>query len=489
MRCPTCDAQYADGMDFCPADGTRLVGDSGAVRTDPLIGAVIHGRYRVLERIGRGGMGAVYRATQVNIDRDVALKVLAGDAADDEAVIRRFEAEAKIISKLRHPNTLKLIDFGRTDDDRLFLVCEYLAGRPLDAILAGGAISAERTLRVLEHACQSLNEAHGAGIVHRDLKPGNLFVEVVGGEEMIKVLDFGIAKTAHGTSHTAAGTVFGTPAYMSPEQARGETVDLRSDIYSLGIIAYECLCGVPPFVAETPVSLLLKHISESPAPLHERVPPVSVAPELESLVKRMLAKDAADRPQTAAELLREVRALLHLPTTTAPDTPVIDSAALGHAATVDSSQISADLTDALAAQQRPVARWKIVAIVAAAVVLLVAAGFALSQLVGGSSGSVRATAAKPVATAVEQEPTTSPEAPAPAPPPEPEATAKEAADREEAATAAKRTRKKPRRTKARRPARKRPRAKPVPRTPPSKPAAEEAPKEVDAPAGFVPVSF
>ncbi len=228
--------------------------------------------------------------------------MLTPDAAEREHVVRRFENEARIISKLRHPNTLKLFDFGETEDERLFLVAEFLSGQPLDSVLRAGSIGVPRTLHVLAQAADSLAEAHGQGIVHRDLKPGNLFVERVADQDVIKVLDFGIAKLSKGTSYTAEGTVFGTPAYMSPEQARGETVDSRSDLYSLGVIAYECLCGSPPFQADTPVSVLLRHVSDEPISLTRRVPPVAVPPEVDVLVLRLLAKDPDQRPQTAADL-------------------------------------------------------------------------------------------------------------------------------------------------------------------------------------------
>ena len=246
----------------------------------------------------------MYLARQVNIDREVAIKVLSSEAAQKDSVVRRFENEARIISKLRHPNTLKLIDFGKTRDGRIFIVVEYLHGQPLDVVLEAGAIGVERTLQVLIEASDSLEEAHGQGVIHRDLKPGNLYVERVGNREVIKVLDFGIAKLTAQTSHTATGMVFGTPAYMSPEQARGEPVDLRSDIYSLGIIAYECLAGRPPFEAETPVSLLLQHVQDIPVRLADLVPPITVFPELDDLVMSMLAKDPEDRPQTAEEIGR-----------------------------------------------------------------------------------------------------------------------------------------------------------------------------------------
>ena len=291
-------------MEFCPRDGTRLSRQTGtqAAVSDPHLGKLLHGRYRIEERIGRGGMGVVYRAIQVNIDRPVAIKLLTAEAAEKDDVVRRFENEAKIISSLRHPNTLKLIDYGRTDDGQLFVVTEFLDGQPLDALLAAGPISERRTVQVLEQVCASLAEAHEQGVVHRDLKPGNLFLENVGSKEVVKVLDFGIARLSTGTSHTQTGMVFGTPAYMSPEQCRGERVDARSDLYSLGIVAYECLTGRPPFMSETPVSLLLKHIHDPVPPLEELEPPVGVHPTLSALVMRLLAKDADARCSSAAEV-------------------------------------------------------------------------------------------------------------------------------------------------------------------------------------------
>ena len=306
-HCPTCEQVLDTGMEFCPADGTRLVedtpeGDGG----DPLVGTLLQGRYRMEECIGQGGMGVVYRAVQVNIDRDVAVKLLTIEAGKREDTVRRFANEAKVISRLRSPNTLKLIDFGKTDDGRLFCVMEFLAGAPLDAVLESGSIGPARTLDVLVQVCDSLAEAHAEGIVHRDLKPANLFVERVGAKEVVKVLDFGIARVNSQTSHTATGMVFGTPAYMSPEQAQGKKVDHRSDLYSVGVIAWECLVGRPPFEAETPVSLLLKHVTDVPDRISALSPPVTIVPELDDLVARLLAKEPDDRPQSAEELQQEV---------------------------------------------------------------------------------------------------------------------------------------------------------------------------------------
>ncbi len=274
-------------------------------KVDELIGTCIDDRYEVVKRIGAGGMADVYRARQLSVDRDVAIKVLAGDAARDADLIRRFQVEARIISRLRHPNTLKLIDFGSLPDGRMFLVSEMLEGAPLDVVLKTGPLSVERTLHLLRQAFEALAEAHSAGVVHRDLKPGNLFVEEVEGQEVLKVLDFGIARVLHGTAHTVTGKIFGTPSYMSPEQARGETVDAATDLYSMGVVAYHCLAGAQPFTGTTPYSVLLKPVNDPPPPLD-----VSVAPAaLRGLVMSLLAKTPSDRPASAREVAERLRSL------------------------------------------------------------------------------------------------------------------------------------------------------------------------------------
>ena len=276
---------------------------------DPLVGVVLDGRYRVERVVGVGGFGRVYRAQQLNIDAAVAVKVLSFDASQKADQVRRFQNEASIISKLRHPNTLKLVDSGKVPDGRLYIATEFLTGAPLDVVLRARSMDPLRVLRLLRQICGSLSEAHAHGVVHRDLKPANIFVEPVTGQEVAKVLDFGVAKLTQQSTETASGTIFGTPTYMSPEQASGETVDARSDLYSVGVIAYEMLTGRPPFRGSTPMSLLLKHIQEMPAPPSSLVPD-GLPPAVEAFVMSLLAKSPEQRPHDAAEMVDIIDELL-----------------------------------------------------------------------------------------------------------------------------------------------------------------------------------
>jgi serine/threonine-protein kinase len=299
-------------------DGTRLsiAPDEAPTIDDPLIGSTLDQRYEVLELVGRGGMGAVYRARQTTIGRDVAVKVVNSFALHDPSLIRRFENEARIISSLRHPNTLKLIDFGKTRDGRPYLVTEFLVGRPLERVLKQGAVDVYWIARIVRQVLDALTEAHDAGIVHRDLKPENIFVEHVAGEDIVRVLDFGIAKLGQ-SGNTATGTLFGTPTYMSPEQARGETAGPRSDLYSVGVILYRAIAGKPPFEGEEPMSLLLQHVNQAPVPL-SHVAPQIVEPEVEALVMSLLEKDPGQRPASALATKLRIEELI----SKAPSGPV-----------------------------------------------------------------------------------------------------------------------------------------------------------------------
>ncbi|MCK6551741.1 protein kinase [Myxococcota bacterium] len=272
---------------------------------DPLLGASLDGRYRVLECIGVGGMGRVYRARQESaIGREVAIKVL-DSALPNDPLTRRFETEAKILAELRHPNTLRLVDSGRLADGRLYIVTDLLRGQLLeDLLVERQSLGVAETLRIVAQVADSLAEAHALGIVHRDLKPGNIFLEQVGAQQIVRVLDFGIAKVLHEPGLTLPMQIFGTPAYMSPEQATGQPVDARTDIYSLGVIAYECLAGRPPFASEFVMSILRMHVLERPKSLREFPALRTVDVELATLVETMLAKAPADRP-ARIELVRD----------------------------------------------------------------------------------------------------------------------------------------------------------------------------------------
>lgn len=279
---------------------------------DPLLGAVVAGRYEILERVGEGGIGAVYRARRVADGAEVAVKVLSDALATDPSWVKRFENEALAASRLAHPNTVRVLDWGRAEDGRLWLAMEFLVGHPLRRALAAGPMEPARVLRVLAQACASLAEAHERGVVHRDLKPDNLFLLPDG---TVKLLDFSVAKLKQGSAlETAAGVVFGTPQYMSPEQGRGFPVDGRSDLYGLGVLAFEMLTGRVPFDAKDPMDVLAAHVQQP-------VPPMPGVPgPVAALVLRCLAKDPAERPQTAAELGRACEALL-APAAAAPASP------------------------------------------------------------------------------------------------------------------------------------------------------------------------
>lgn len=282
-------------------------------RIDKMIGAVLAGKYEILKKIGEGGMGSVYIANQKPFDRRVAVKVLLSKLAEDEIAVKRFEQEARAISRMQHPNTVTVYDFGRVEDDggdrgeRLYIVMEYLKGSTLTQVLRKeGALPGPRASRIMRQVCASLADAHGAGIIHRDLKPDNIFLCELGGEkDWVKVLDFGVAKLADSEvagTLTQTGMIFGTPKYMSPEQAEGKPIDYRADIYALGVVLYELLTGKPPFVADTPVGLLLKHITEPPPPFREAAQARDIDPHLEAIVMRALEKHPDRRQQQVTEL-------------------------------------------------------------------------------------------------------------------------------------------------------------------------------------------
>jgi serine/threonine protein kinase len=279
-------------------------------KRDALVGHLLAGKYKIIKKIGEGGMGSVYIANQEPIDRKVAVKVLLGKLAEDEIAVKRFEQEAKAISKMQHPNTVTIYDFGKTseaEDERLYIVMEYLKGKTLTQVLRqDGVLAPHRAARIMRQVCASLQDAHAAGIIHRDLKPDNIFLTEVGGDkDWVKVLDFGVAKLADSEGAgtlTQTGMIFGTPKYMSPEQAEGRPIDYRADIYALGVVLYELLVGGPPFVADTPVGLLLKHISEPPTPFSRIRPDLSIDPRLEAVVMRALDKRPEGRQQMVVEL-------------------------------------------------------------------------------------------------------------------------------------------------------------------------------------------
>ncbi len=266
---------------------------------DPLVGKVLADRFEILERVGDGGTGVVYRAKQLSVDRIIAVKVLGAHVSTDPQWMKRFQNEARAACKLEHPNTVRVLDFGQTREGLLFIAMEYLHGRSLRAeIERSGRMQPVRVLQIVSQISASLAEAHMMGIIHRDIKPDNVFlVDMKGGGDMVKVLDFSVAKSDSPDAQlTRVGVVFGTPAYMSPEQGRGIPLGPASDLYAVGIVAYEMLTGRPPFQATIPTEVVMMHLRNAPPPMQ------GVPPALASLVMRTLEKDPKRRPQSATEL-------------------------------------------------------------------------------------------------------------------------------------------------------------------------------------------
>ncbi|MBM4342679.1 MAG: serine/threonine protein kinase [Deltaproteobacteria bacterium] len=284
-------------------------------RQDPLIGQMIGGRFLVLKKIGSGGMGSVYRARQEGMDRDVAIKVLLGDLKSNETVLRRFTLEALAVSRLRHPNTIQIFDYGQTPDGNPYIAMELLEGLTLyDLLRKERPLPIRRALRVMAQVAQSLAEAHGKEIVHRDLKPENIFLVQVGDNaDYVKVLDFGVAKLRDHKSEagtlTQAGSIFGTPRYMSPEQCSAQPVDARSDLYTLGIILYEMVTGNAPFGGDQALQLLLAHVNEAPVPPSKATEQQVIPAEVEDLVLQLLEKRPEKRVQAAGEFAKRCQEL------------------------------------------------------------------------------------------------------------------------------------------------------------------------------------
>jgi len=277
-----------------------------------LIGTTIAGRYRIEARVGSGAMGAVYRAEQAGLGRRVALKIVNRDRQVDGDTLARFRREATALSALHHPNTVRVFDFGSTTNGLLYLAMELLEGEPLtDRLLREGPLPLPVALAITQQVLRSIGEAHARGLVHRDLKPDNIFLARVPGEHqpIVKVLDFGIAKAVAGDRkidqfETLDGTVFGTPRYMSPEQAGGRALDPRSDLYSVGIMLYELIAGHPPFVDSDAVVVMARHIRDKPELLSRAAPVRKIPASIDAVVSRALAKQPDERFQTAEEFER-----------------------------------------------------------------------------------------------------------------------------------------------------------------------------------------
>ena len=323
--CPTCRAEFPEGANYCPNDGRELEDqDTSAAEEDRFLGELFDNRYRIESRLGQGGMGMVYAARHVMIDKPVAIKVLRHEYCRDKGLVQRFIREARAASRIGHANIVDVTDFGTLPDGHIFFVMEYLLGWTLGQLMRKArGMPLSRVADLALQICRGLGAAHAKGIIHRDLKPENVFVvnprtndresviDIETGQrrDFVKLLDFGIAKFNYGqkTRLTRLGSVFGTPQYMCPEQAGGEDADHRGDVYSLGCILYEMVTGQVPFTSDTFMGTLTKHMFEQPLPLRQLRPDLGISAQLEQVVLRMLAKDPKERFQSMAEVAVELQ--------------------------------------------------------------------------------------------------------------------------------------------------------------------------------------
>ncbi len=303
--CPHCKSTYPTQFTVCPHDAATLQEVS---ELEP--GAILRGKYKILEKIGEGGMGAVYKALHLRFNEVCALKIVLPYHLKDPSFLQRFNAEAVLMRRLDHPHALRINDVDETEDGRPFFVMEYIEGESLEALLSRGALAPTRAMGIAIQACEALAAAHRLGVIHRDIKPANLILaRTADGSDCVKVLDFGIAKVKAGSplrdgaSLTQTGALVGTPTYMSPEQcqgAHGDKLTETSDLYSLGVVLYQMLTGSVPFKADTAVGMLMAHLQQSPP--DPRVLCPSVPPQVVNVVFRALEKDPAKRFASADEM-------------------------------------------------------------------------------------------------------------------------------------------------------------------------------------------
>jgi serine/threonine protein kinase len=308
VNCSHCQAPLGAEARYCPACGKALVStETAAQDSSPLksalIGRELAGRFRILAKLGEGGMGAVYRGEQMSLKRAVAVKLLKPELSQNEQLLRRFSTEAEAVAKLDHPNTVKVYDSGRDTDGSLFIAMEYIEGQSLREVMRNGALAGPRALAIGVQVAASLADAHAHSIVHRDLKPDNVMLQDKGRQrDIVRVLDFGIAKLRDDSratqQMTQAGDMLGTPQYMAPEQIRGESIDGRTDIYALGCMLYEMVTGRLPFEGTSVMAILSKHLTDQVVPPSQRRPDLGLSGFIDQIVLAGMAKDPAARPLT-----------------------------------------------------------------------------------------------------------------------------------------------------------------------------------------------
>jgi serine/threonine-protein kinase len=306
--CTACGAEYGDEILFCQRDGTPLRAQETA---RDLVGQIVAERYHIQKKLGEGGMGQVYLAEHVKMGRRCAIKIMAQSMMNDADAISRFNREAANASRISHPHVCAVYDFGETREGLIYLAMEYIEGKSLSGLLdEGGAMPLPRATGIITQCADALQAAHDLGIIHRDLKPDNIMVMTARGRDIVKVVDFGIAKAtdakASGQKVTKTGLVVGTPEYMSPEQLSGDPCDGRSDLYSLALVFYRMITGKLPFEADTAQETMIKRLTDEPLPLAQARPDLRFPVLLQTVLNRSLTRSPADRYATAVEFGRDL---------------------------------------------------------------------------------------------------------------------------------------------------------------------------------------
>ncbi|MGD9346296.1 MAG: serine/threonine-protein kinase, partial [Candidatus Aminicenantes bacterium] len=321
MKCPRCSSDNTETSRFCSECGTRLFSTDGSSRHRTLTlhrpgeeidrWSILGKRYEVIEELGKGGMGKIFRVYDKKLEEEVALKLLDTEILEDKKTLKRFRNELKLARKIGHKNVCKLYDLNE-EEGVPFITMEYVPGEDLKSFMKRSRqLTLGTALTIAKQVCEGLVEAHSLGIVHRDLKPGNIMIDTEGNA---KIMDFGIARSVQGESITRTGVMVGTPDYMSPEQVEGKSIDARTDLYSLGVILYEMAAGKVPFEGDTPITVGVKHKTEKPREPKAINPQIPEA--LNRVILRCMAKDKEKRYKSANELLSALRSIeRELPTT------------------------------------------------------------------------------------------------------------------------------------------------------------------------------
>src|SRR5256886_975870 len=385
--CPVCSTEYPDDVKFCPNDGQTL---RSAAPASDLVGQVIADRYHVVKKLGEGGMGQVYLAEHVKMGRRSAIKVMNPSMVHDPDAVPRSNREASNASRITHPNVCAIYDFGETPDGLIYLAMEFIEGEPLtDLLERDGALPVPRAAGIFLQVADALQAAHDLGIVHRDLKPDNVMLtRRKGGADAVKVVDFGIAKAIGGDQAgagqkvTKTGLVVGTPEFMSPEQLSGDTLDGRSDLYSLALVFYRMLTGKLPFEATSVQETMIKRLTDEPAKLAETRPDLSFPNGLQPVLATALARTPSERYQSVAKFASDVAAVTGRPTAGA--TPHARSGSVDTDSTTQLLDPTGGVTQRIGVQRTAAPRARSLIPVAIGVVVILAGAGAWVALNGGS---------------------------------------------------------------------------------------------------------